>query len=148
MSERRAAEGSGMLAIGELSRRTGVKATTIRFYEAEGLLPPALRSEGGHRVFGLAHLRRLGFIRHARELGFEMEDLRTLLELSDRPDGSCGPVDEIAGRHLAAVEDKIAKLTALKGELARMLKSCSHGAVAECRVIEALADHSHCGGEH
>ena len=57
MSERRAAEGSGMLAIGELSRRTGVKATTIRFYEAEGLLPPALRSEGGHRVFGLAHLR-------------------------------------------------------------------------------------------
>ena len=76
MSERRAAEGSGMLAIGELSRRTGVKATTIRFYEAEGLLPPALRSEGGHRVFGLAHLRRLGFIRHARELGFAMPAIR------------------------------------------------------------------------
>ena len=139
---------TGDLSIGELSRRAGVKVTTIRFYEGAGLMPAPPRSEGDRRLYDDVHVRRLSFIRHARELGFEMEDLRTLLELSDRPDGSCGPVDEIAGRHLAAVEDKIAKLTALKGELTRMLATCSHGAVAECRVIEALADHSHCGGDH
>lgn len=139
---------SGDLSIGELSRRAGVKVTTIRFYEGAGLMPKPARSEGDRRLYEPAHVRRLSFIRHARELGFEMDDLRALLELSDRPEGSCELADEIAGRHLAAVEAKIAKLTALKGELERMLSQCSHGAVAECRVIEALADHAHCGGEH
>ena len=139
---------AGDISIGELSRRAGVKVTTIRFYEGAGLMAAPPRSEGDRRLYDDVHVRRLSFIRHARELGFEMEDLRTLLELSDRPDGSCGPVDEIAGRHLAAVEEKIGKLMALKGELTRMLATCSHGAVAECRVIEALADHSNCGGEH
>lgn len=139
---------TGDISIGELSRRAGVKVTTIRFYEGAGLMPKPPRSEGDRRLYDPGHVRRLSFIRHARELGFEMDDVRTLLELSDRPDGSCEPADEIAGRHLLAVEDKIAKLTALKGELARMLESCSHGPVAQCRVIEALADHRLCGGEH
>ena len=138
----------GDLSIGELSRQAGVKVTTIRFYEGAGLMPKPPRSEGDRRLYEPAHVRWLSFIRHARELGFEMEDVRALLELSDRPDGDCGPADEIAGRHLAAVEEKIAKLTALKGELERMIATCSHGAVAECRVIEALADHRLCGGDH
>ena len=136
------------IPIGELSRRTGVKVTTIRFYEGAGLMPQPPRSEGDRRLYDAGHVRRLSFIRHARELGFEMDDVRTLLELSDRPEGSCEPVDDIAGRHLAAVELKIAKLTALKGELARMLDCCGHGVVAECRVIESLADHGLCEAEH
>ena len=70
---------SDAFSIGDLSRATGVKATTIRFYETEGLLPPPGRTEGGHRVYARAHLDRLGFIRHARELGFAMEDIRELL---------------------------------------------------------------------
>jgi len=139
---------TGDISIGELSRRAGVKVTTIRFYEGAGLMPKPPRSEGDRRLYDNGHVRRLSFIRHARELGFEMDDVRTLLELSDRPDGSCEPADEIAGRHLMAVEEKIAKLTALKGELSRMLECCSPGPVAQCRVIEALADHRLCGGEH
>lgn len=136
------------ISIGELSRRTGVKVTTIRFYEGAGLIRKPPRSEGDRRLYESADVRRLSFIRHARELGFEMGDVRTLLELSDRPEGSCEPVDEIAGRHLAAVEEKISKLTALKSELARMLHCCGHGVVAECRVIESLADHGLCEAEH
>ena len=136
------------LSIGELSRQAGVKVTTIRFYEGAGLMPKPPRSEGDRRLYDAGHVRRLSFIRHARELGFEMADVRALLELSDRPEGDCGLADEIAGRHLTAVEAKIAKLTALKGELERMLDCCGHGAVAECRVIEALADHGLCGGDH
>ena len=139
---------SGDLSIGELSRQAGVKVTTIRFYEGAGLMPKPPRSEGDRRLYDAGHVRRLSFIRHARELGFEMDDVRALLELSDRPEGSCEPVDEITGRHLAAVDAKIAKLTALKGELTRMLDCCGHGAVAECRVIEALADHGRCETEH
>ena len=138
----------GDLSIGELSRQAGVKVTTIRFYEGAGLMPKPPRSEGDRRLYDAGHVRRLSFIRHARELGFEMADVRALLELSDRPEGDCGLADEIAGRHLTAVEAKIDKLTARKGELERMISQCSHGVVADCRVIEALADHAHCGGEH
>jgi DNA-binding transcriptional MerR regulator len=88
---------SAGLSIGDLSRATGVKATTIRFYEAEGLLAPPARSEGGHRVYGRAHLDRLGFVRHARELGFGMEDVRELLRLADAaPDAPCEGADAIA----------------------------------------------------
>lgn len=132
------------LSIGMLSRQAGVKVTTIRFYEGAGLMPKPARSEGDRRLYGPADVDRLSFIRHARELGFEMEDVRTLLDLADTPDGSCGPVDEIAGRHLRAVEAKIARLQSLRSELERMLATCRHGVVGQCRVIEALGDHAHC----
>jgi DNA-binding transcriptional MerR regulator len=130
------------LAIGDLSRATGVKATTIRFYEAEGLLPEAARSEGGHRVYARSHLERLGFIRHARDLGFGMADIRDLLRLSDAaPDAPCADADAIARRHLGAVRDRIARLVALAAELERMTAQHA-GCVGACRVIEALAGHA------
>ncbi len=129
------------ISIGDLSRRTDVKVTTIRFYESIGLMPPPPRSEGARRIYGADHVRRLAFIRHARELGFEMGDVRTLLDLADRPEMSCAQADDIAGAHLMAVDEKIARLSSLRGELVRMLDSCAKGRVATCRVIEALADH-------
>lgn len=134
------------ISIGALSRATGVKATTIRFYEAEGLMPPATRTDGGHRVYTRAHLDRLGFIRHARELGFGMDDIRELLRLADAaPDAPCEGADAIARRHLAAVRDRLYRLRSLEVELERMTH-CHNGRVAECRVIEVLADvgHGHC----
>ncbi|TCZ61019.1 MerR family transcriptional regulator [Roseicella aquatilis] len=133
-------------SIGDLSRATGVKATTIRFYEAEGLLPTASRTAGGHRVYDLAHLDRLGFIRHARQLGFGMEDIRELLRLADAaPEAPCEGADAIARRHLAAVRERLARLRSLEAELERMTY-CHNGRVAECRVIEVLTDaaHGHC----
>lgn len=132
--------------IGDLSRATGVKATTIRFYEAEGLLLPPGRTEGGHRVYARAHLDRLGFIRHARELGFAIGDIRELLRLADAaPDAPCEGSDAIARRHLAGVRERLARLRSLETELERMT-DCHNGCVAECRVIEVLADaeHGHC----
>ncbi|WP_431285876.1 MerR family transcriptional regulator [Humitalea sp. 24SJ18S-53] len=135
-----------MLSIGDLARATGVKQTTIRFYEAEGLLPAPTRSEGGHRVYERAHLDRLGFIRHARELGFAMEDIRELLRLADAaPDAPCEGADAIARRHLDAVRDRLARLRSLEAELVRMT-ACDHGRIGDCRVIEVLADaaHGHC----
>jgi len=133
-------------SIGDLSRATGVKATTIRFYEAEGLMPLPARTEGGHRVYGKPHLDRLGFIRHARELGFAMDDVQELLRLADAPpDAPCEGADEIARRHLGAVRERLARLRSLEAELLRMT-ACAHGGVGSCRVIEVLADagHGHC----
>lgn len=132
------------VAIGALAEATGVKVPTIRYYESVGLLPVPSRTEGNRRLYGEATVRRLRFIRHARELGFDVEAIRQLLELSDHPDRSCREVDGIAHGHLADIESRIVRLKALKTEISRMIKQCAKGTVADCRVIDALAHHEHC----
>lgn len=130
--------------IGEAARHSGVKAPTIRYYEQIGLLPPPPRTQGNRRSYGDADLRRLAFIRHARQLGFEIEAIRTLLTLQDNPSQPCATADSIAKVRLAEVEQRLRSLTALKAELELMVDGCSHGHVATCRVIEVLADHGQC----
>jgi DNA-binding transcriptional MerR regulator len=133
----------GDVTIGEAARYSGVKIPTIRYYEQIGLLSAPSRSESQRRLYGDADLRRLAFIRHARELGFEVEAIRTLLALQDTPDQSCAAADETAKARLVEVERRIASLTALRTELQRMVDGCAKGQVCDCRVIETLADHTH-----
>ena len=144
----RDASGAAMLSIGELARRASTKVQTVRWYEREGLLPAPARTAGGHRAYTRAHLNRLAFIRHARELGFPLGDVRGLLRLADDPERSCMEADRIARTHLDAVRGRIARLRALEEELTRMVADCGQGRVAECRVIEVLADHSHASCLH
>ncbi|WP_163267539.1 MerR family transcriptional regulator [Chelativorans alearense] len=132
------------ISIGEAARQSGVKVPTIRFYEQIGLMPAPPRSEGNRRQFDEKDLSRLSFIRHARELGFEMDDIRELLALTEQPQRSCHEADSIAARHLREIEMRIAKLQALSGELRRMVEECGHGKVCECQVIHVLADHGKC----
>ena len=135
-------------AIGDLARRAGVKVPTIRYYEQIGLLSEPARTEGKQRRYSGADLGRLTFIRHARELGFGIEAIRELVVLSDEPDTSCAEADRIARHHLIEVTQRIARLEALRGELERMIGECAQGRVAECRVIQSLADHGLCCAEH
>lgn len=132
------------MLIGEMSRRTGVKVPTIRYYEGIGLLPAPARTDGGQRSYDGSHLRRLTFVRHARELGFEVEAIRQLLDLDAHPERPCDKADEIARHHLGEVERRIGKLVALRSELSRMVEACSHGTAGECRVIQVIADHDLC----
>ncbi|WP_235924784.1 MerR family transcriptional regulator [Roseomonas harenae] len=136
------------LPIGGLSRQTGVKVPTIRYYEEIGLLPAAPRTESNRRLYDEEAVRRLRFIRHARELGFEVEAIRQLLALADQPDRPCAEVDGIARAHLAEIDDRIARLTALRTEVRRMTECGAHGQVGDCRVIQVLADHGLCGHPH
>jgi DNA-binding transcriptional MerR regulator len=128
-----------MLSIGELSQRTGVKVPTIRYYEQIGLLPPPPRTEGQQRRYSEGVVARLNFIRHARDLGFEIEAVRELLAMSAQPDRSCAEVDQITRRHLSEVDRRIGQLVALRAELHRMLEECGHGRVCECHVMESLS---------
>lgn len=137
-----------MLTIGKLGEAAGVKVPTIRYYEQIGILPEPERSAGNQRLYGQSALDRLAFIRHARELGFPLDAIRDLLSLSDTPDQSCAAADVIAKKQLAAVKARIARLTALKAELERMITQCAQGTVADCRVIEVLGDHSHSAQDH
>lgn len=132
------------MAIGALSRDTGVKVPTIRFYEQIGLLPAPPRTDSNRRTYGPEHVKRLRFIRHARDLGFEVNAVRQLLALADRPERPCGDADAIAREHLAEIDSKIARLMALRADIQQMVDGCAQVRIANCRVIEVLANHGKC----
>jgi Cu(I)-responsive transcriptional regulator len=125
--------------IGELARATDTKPETIRYYEQIGLLPPPPRTAGNYREYAAGHASRLTFTRRARELGFSIEQIRTLLTLADDRNQSCDAVDAIARTHLGEVKRKLANLAALRRQLELVIGQCRHGTIADCRIIEALA---------
>ncbi len=129
--------------IGQLAKATGCKVPTIRYYEQIGLLPEPARNEGNQRIYSDQHLKRLSFIRHARELGFSQEAIRELLQLTADPDATCDTADDIARTHLEDVKHRIRRLQSLQAELERMIACCGGRRVRDCRIIETLADYSH-----
>ena len=129
-----------MIAIGTLSKHTGVNIETIRYYERIRLIPPPPRTDSGRRLYGAEDIRRLTFIRHARDLGFDIAVIKTMLALQEMPEASCEQVSGIATDQLEAVESRIRRLLGLRNELTRMIKECDNGKVATCRIIEVLAD--------
>ena len=135
------------MSIGELSERSGVKITTIRYYEQVGLISKPERSAGGRRMYREEDLKRVTFIRHSRHLGFSPDAIRSMIQLQAMPEDDCGPVNETAEKQLTIVRERIAQLQALETELERIVHSCEGGQVGECRVMEALNDHSQCKNE-
>lgn len=137
-----------MLTIGELSRGTGVKIPTIRYYEQMGLMATAERSGGNQRRYEPQDRDRLSFIKHARDLGFTIEAIRELLKLSAHPERPCLDADQIAIRQLQIVREKIAKLRPLEKELERITTRCHTDHVRDCYVLQSLANHDMCTSDH
>ena len=128
------------LSIGELSRRTGVNIETIRYYERIKMLPAPPRTASGRRVYGQAETRSLAFIRRSRELGFTLEEIRTLLALSaDDGENTCAEVRQLAAGHLADVRAKIADLRAMARVLSNAIRRCDAGEQPGCPLIDALS---------
>jgi MerR family mercuric resistance operon transcriptional regulator len=124
--------------IGALSRSANVHIETIRYYERIGLLAAPTRTAAGYRSYGLEHLKRLSFIRRARELGFSLDEVRALLRLVDQPGRSCVAARELAEHHLAEVRAKIADLRAMEGVLKTVVARCKEGNPPDCPLIESL----------
>ena len=124
--------------IGSLSKGTGCKIETIRYYERIGLLPKPPRSQGGHRLYEEEHLKRLTFIRRSRELGFTLHEVRGLLRLVDGGEYSCAEVKALTLDHVAEVRRKLADLRKVKKVLEEMAAECEGGEVPECPIIDAL----------
>ena len=138
-----------MFSIGDLSRRTGVKVPTIRYYDQIGLLTPAARTAGNQRRYGPGAPERLQFIRHARDLGFPLDAISALIALQDHPDRSCAEANQIAAAQLADVRGRIARQQRLERELARLVRGCDgEGVAQDCYVLASLADHGLCETEH
>jgi Cu(I)-responsive transcriptional regulator len=130
------------LSIGELAARTGVSSEAIRYYEREGVIPPASRTgAGSYRQYGSADAERLRFVRRARDLGFSLDEVRELLALAaGDPDRPCGDVNQIAHAHLAQVDAKLTQLRALRRELNRLIEACDRdAALADCSLLSALS---------
>ena len=132
------------IGIGELARESGCKPETVRYYERIGLLPSAPRNEGNQRRYTASAVRRLTFIRHARDFGFSVEAVRELLQMADYPAMPCEEVDTLAKHHLAEVEARLARLTAGRDELPRMINQCAGGNIGQCHIIDVLSDHRLC----
>ena len=129
------------LMIGELAKLTGVTAETIRYYEREKVIPrPKRVGSGKYRRYEQSDADRLRFVKRARNLGFSLEDVRELLLLAEsNPAKPCGNVNEIARSHIAAVDEKISRLTLLRAELAQLTDECDpNAAIANCRLLSAL----------
>ena len=129
---------------GERANATSAKVETARDDQTIVLLAPPARNAANYRNYGSEHLARLSFIRRARDLGFPLEAVRELLALADNIGQSCEAVDLIANSHLAEVKRKIDDLTSLRSELERVIGSCRHGTVGECKIIDTLAPRAAC----
>lgn len=124
--------------IGALARAAGTSAETIRWYERAGLMPPPARTGANYRIYAEPALRRLLFIRRARELGFGVDQVRTLVELSEDQGRDCAEVDGMSRAHLEEVERRIADLRRLRRALRRVIGDCRSGSVADCRILHVL----------
>jgi len=128
------------IPIGELSRRTGVNIETIRYYERINMMPKPPRTASGRRVYGEAETRTLAFIRRARELGFTLEEVRTLLVPStDQGDDRCFEVRQLAAGRLADVRAKIVDLRAMERALSEALRRCDTREPGGCPLIDTLS---------
>ena len=128
------------LQIGELARRTGCNIDTVRYYEKVGMIAPPMRTEAGYRLYGADDVRRLSFIRRARELGFQPEEVRAMLRLSDERSQPCAEVMGVARSHLADVRSKVADLLAMEAALEILIVKCEKGVSTLCPLIETLSN--------
>lgn len=135
------------LKIGELARRTGTNAPTIRYYEEIGLLPRAIRGEGGQRSYHAGDMRLLTFIRQCRDFGFSIEQVRTLVSLMQDRSRDCIEARDVAQAHLDTVRAKLNELRSLESSLASFVKSCDArccgGPGADCVILQDLAEPKH-----
>lgn len=128
------------MTIGRLAKATHCKPETIRYYEQIGLMPAPARNHAGYRLYSESHQRRLSFIRKGRDLGFSLEDIGSLLALTEDHESSCLEISRLSRQHLATISVKINQLIALSNQLNSMITQCSDGRTSECRIIESLLD--------
>ena len=128
------------MKIGELASTAQCDVQTIRYYEKQGLLPKAGRTQANYRHYGPDHAERLTFIRHCRSLDMTLDEIRALLSFRDDPNANCGGVNELLDEHLVHVADRIAQLTALEGQLKKLRRQCKRvQSTQSCGILSELA---------
>jgi Hg(II)-responsive transcriptional regulator len=141
------------LTIGELAKQARVNRETVRYYERRRLLPRPARALSGYRIFPEEALRRLRFIRHAKVLGFSLNEIRELLALRVNSIDTCVRVRERTEVKMADIEGKIRALQQMKDALSELIAACSRrGRTNDCPILDSLDANGwfeeHIGGRH
>ncbi len=127
------------MKIGELAMATKTLVETIRYYEREGLLPQAPRSEGNYRIYGTEHVERLAFVRHCRSLDMTLDEIRKLLRFKDAPHAECGEVNALIDEHIGHVATRIRELRQLEMQLKGLREQCGQVVnAANCGILNGL----------
>ncbi|TRX57960.1 Cd(II)/Pb(II)-responsive transcriptional regulator [Thalassomonas sp. M1454] len=127
------------MKIGQLANVSGCSIQAIRYYEKEGLLKSPNRSEGNFRLYDDKALKELEFVKHCRSLDIPLSDIKTLLDLKDRPEESCSSINNLIVNQLDLVNKRIKELKTLKSELQLMKKACSSdNTVEQCGIMKSL----------
>ena len=121
------------MRIGELAKSTGVTAKTIRFYEAQGLLPDPPRTPSRYRVYGNQDIRRLEFVRKAKRLGLSLQEIRGILQVHDREEPTCRHVRSLLDEKIAQVDRVLSDLQGFRSEIARLRDEA--GALVDCKPL-------------
>jgi len=128
-----------MLTIGQVAKAAGVNVETIRYYERRGLIPRPPRRASGYRQYSEDTIKRIRFIRHAKELGFSLKEIGELLSLRVDERTTCADIKKKAEDKVADIDSRIANLQRMKKALRRLSKECrGRGPVDECPILEAL----------
>ena len=130
------------MKISDAAAASGCHPETIRYYERVGLLPRTGRTGSGYRQFTPGDVSRLRFITRGRDLGFSVEEIRSLLTLAESPALPCADVDRLARQHLQDIQQRIQDLQRMATERERTIDGCQVGQRAECTILEALRDTS------
>jgi MerR family Zn(II)-responsive transcriptional regulator of zntA len=130
-----------MLKIGELAAQTGLSAHTLRYYEKHGLISASARSEAGYRFYSNSDVRRVQFVKTARNTGFSLDDISQLLSIRvDKQSHSCQEVTDITKKKLDQVNAKLVELQSMRNTLELLLESCCGGPekATHCSIMDAL----------
>lgn len=125
--------------IGAAAKASGVSAKMIRHYESVGLLPPAARTDAGYRVYSEKDIRTLQFIRRSRDLGFSIEEIRSLVSLWQDKTRPSREVKALARQHLDFLDRKLEELQSMKNALAHLVHCCHGDERPDCPILESLA---------
>lgn len=125
------------LTIGALAKAAGVHVETVRYYQRRGIVTQPKRHMGSVRRYGDEAVRRLRFIRRSQELGFTLEEIKTLVKLGATP--NCRDARRLAARKLAVVESRLEDLRRMSSALRALVAQCESGRERSCPIIDSLA---------
>ena len=126
--------------IGEASKRSGLPAKTIRYYEETGLITPPALAENGYRDYSETDVHKLRFVRHSRGLGFSVDECAQLLSLYEDKARQSADVKAIAEKHLTDIDAKILELQELRSTLHHLINNCHGDGRPDCPILEGLED--------
>ncbi|MBN3562293.1 Cu(I)-responsive transcriptional regulator [Aliamphritea spongicola] len=125
--------------ISQAAAATGLSAKTIRYYEQQGVVAPAERSDNGYRTYSPAHIDELRFIKRTRSLGFSLEEARDLLRLAQDPNRTSAEVKSKALEHIEKITGQIEALEAMRDALLPIVEQCQGDESVECPIIDQLS---------